>query len=93
MRVEFLVADKLTLLVSIGVVILLIAVTVGIASRRRPQPGRVLIALLGAVGLAAVIFSPVFAPLNLVAPLVALVVGLGTYGWLYALVTRCWPSG
>jgi DMSO/TMAO reductase YedYZ molybdopterin-dependent catalytic subunit len=82
------VADKLTLLVSIGAVILLIAVLAGLASRRRPLPGRVLIAVLGIAGLAAVIFSPVFAPLNLVAPLVALITGLAAFSWLYALATR-----
>ncbi|MDT7641202.1 MAG: hypothetical protein QOC83_5490 [Pseudonocardiales bacterium] len=82
------VADKLALLVGIGAVILLIAVIAGLASRRRRLPGRVAIAALGVAGLAAVIFSPVFAPLNLVAPLVALLTGLAVFGWLHALATR-----
>jgi len=82
------VADKLTLLVSISAVILLVAVLAGIASRRRPGPGRTLIALLGIVGLAAVVFSPVFTPRDLVAPLVALVTGLAAFNWLYALAAR-----
>jgi hypothetical protein len=82
------VADKLGLLVGIGAAILLIAVLAGLASRRRPLPGRMVIAVLGVVGLAAVVFSPVFAPLNLVAPLVALIVGLAVFGWLYRLASR-----
>ena len=85
------VEDKLTLLVSIGAVILLIAILAGLASRRRPRPGRTLIAVLCIAGLAAVPFSPVFAPRNLVAPLVALVVGLAAFSWLYALAAR--PQG
>lgn len=82
------VADKLTLLVSIGAVILLVAVLAGLASRRRPWPGRVVIAVLGVLGLAAVDFSPVFAPRDLVAPLVALFVGLAVFHVLYALATQ-----
>jgi DMSO/TMAO reductase YedYZ molybdopterin-dependent catalytic subunit len=76
-------ADKVTLLVVIAVVLLVIAGVGGVASRRRPTPGHVVIALLGVVGLAAVVFSPVFAPLNLLAPLVALAVGLGVFDLLY----------
>jgi DMSO/TMAO reductase YedYZ molybdopterin-dependent catalytic subunit len=82
------VADKLALLVSIGAVILLVAVLAGLASRRRALPGRAVIAALGVAGLAAVIFSPVFAPLNLVAPLVALIAGLAAFDGLHALATR-----
>ena len=82
------VADKVGLLVGIGAAILLIAVLAGLASRRRPLPGRVVIAVLGVVGLTAVVFSPVFAPLNLVAPLVALIVGLAVFDWLYRLASR-----
>jgi DMSO/TMAO reductase YedYZ molybdopterin-dependent catalytic subunit len=82
------VADKVALLVGIGVTIVVVGALAGIASRRRPLPGRMVIALLGATGLAAVIFSPVFTPVAVVAPLIALVVGLTGFGWLYALATR-----
>ena len=82
------VADKLGLLIGIGVAIGLIAILAGLASRRRPLPGQVAIALLGVAGLAAVVFSPVFAPLDLVAPLVALIAGLAIFGRLYRLATR-----
>jgi DMSO/TMAO reductase YedYZ molybdopterin-dependent catalytic subunit len=85
------VADKLGLLVGIGVVVGLIAVLAGLASRRRPLPGSLAIAVLGGAGLAAVILSPVFAPLDLVAPLVALLGGLGVFGLLHALAAR--PAG
>jgi len=82
------VADKAGLLVGIGAVLLLGAVLAGAAARRRPLPARLLIALFGAVGLAAVLGSPVFAPPDLVAPVVAAAVGLGVFGRLYAAATR-----
>lgn len=82
------VADKVGLLVGIGVVVLLVAALAGVGSRRRPLPGRVAIAVLGAAGLGAVVSSPVFTPLSLVAPLAALVIGLATFDALRILANH-----
>ncbi|WP_084210745.1 molybdopterin-dependent oxidoreductase [Pseudonocardia acaciae] len=81
------VADKVALLAGIGGVVLLLAAAAGVASRRRPLPGRLLIVALGAAGLAAVVSSPVFGPAHLVAPLAALVVGLAAFDALRILAT------
>nr|MDQ2708575.1 hypothetical protein [Actinomycetota bacterium] len=82
------VADKALLLFGVALVILVVAVLAGIASRRRRLPGVLVIGVLGVVGLAAVVVSPVFTPIGVVAPVVALVVGLGAFSGLYRLATR-----
>ncbi|MGI8815630.1 MAG: molybdopterin-dependent oxidoreductase [Pseudonocardia sp.] len=82
------VADKALLLVGVALVILVVAVLAGIAARRRRLPGVLVIGVLGVVGLAAVVVSPVFTPIGVVAPVVALVVGLGAFSGLYRLATR-----
>jgi DMSO/TMAO reductase YedYZ molybdopterin-dependent catalytic subunit len=75
-------ADKVALLVGVGVVVLVVAVLAGLASRRDPRPGRWALVALGLVGLAAVVSSPVFTPLGLVAPLAALGTALWVFGRL-----------
>jgi DMSO/TMAO reductase YedYZ molybdopterin-dependent catalytic subunit len=75
-------ADKVALLVGVGVVVLVFAVLAGLASRRDPRPGRWALVALGLVGLAAVVNSPVFTPAGLVAPLAALGTALWVFGRL-----------
>ena len=82
------VADKDTLLFVIAVVLLGVAAAAGLLSRRRATPGLWVIGVLGVLGLAAVIFSPVFSPLGLAAPLVSLSVGLGAFAGLHGLARR-----
>jgi DMSO/TMAO reductase YedYZ molybdopterin-dependent catalytic subunit len=86
------VADKPVLLAGMGVVIAAVAAVAGLASRRHPVPGLVVVAVLGVLGLAAVAFAPVFAPRDLVAPAAALVVGLAVFAGLHALATRAHRS-
>ena len=76
-------ADKFGLLLGVGVVLVLVAVLAGVASRRDVRPGRRVVVLLGVVGLAAVVSSPVFTLPDLVAPLASLGAGLWTFRWLH----------
>jgi DMSO/TMAO reductase YedYZ molybdopterin-dependent catalytic subunit len=75
--------DKTVLLAGMAVVIALVAAAAGLASRRSAQPGVGVVVVLGLLGLAAVVFAPTFAPLDLVAPLVSLGTGVGVFRWLH----------
>jgi DMSO/TMAO reductase YedYZ molybdopterin-dependent catalytic subunit len=63
----------------------MIAVIAGLVARRRAKPGRLVVAALGAIGFAAVVAAPTFSVLDVAAPLVSLVVGLGVFQWLHRL--------
>jgi DMSO/TMAO reductase YedYZ molybdopterin-dependent catalytic subunit len=76
-------ADKFGLLLGVGVVLVLVAVLTGLASRRDVRPGRRVLTVVGLVGLAAVVSSPVFTLPDLVAPLASLGAGLWTFRWLH----------
>jgi DMSO/TMAO reductase YedYZ molybdopterin-dependent catalytic subunit len=80
--------DKLVLLIGMGVVLLIVAVVAGLASRRRRTPGVVLVGVLGVLGLLAVVSAPVFTPLDVLAPLASLAVGLVVFRRLHALALR-----
>ncbi|MGH3588819.1 MAG: molybdopterin-dependent oxidoreductase, partial [Pseudonocardia sp.] len=82
------VADKPILLAGMAVVIAAVAAGAGLAARRRIAPGLVVVAVLGVLGLAAVVSAPVFTPADLAAPVVALVVGLVVFAGLHALAVR-----
>ncbi|MHA6622446.1 molybdopterin-dependent oxidoreductase [Pseudonocardia sp. DLS-67] len=84
------VADKPVLLAGMAVVIAVVAAAAGLASCRRLAPGLVVVALLGVLGIAAVVFAPVFGPGDLVAPVVALVVGLVVFGVLHMRALRAY---
>lgn len=75
-------ADKLALLVGMGLVIVLLAVAGGLLSRRSPAPGMVLIGVFGLLGIAAALGQGL-SPLGLVAPVVAAVAGVGVFGVLH----------
>ena len=81
-------ADKPVLLSGMAVVIAAVAALAGLASRRRPGPGLAVVAVLGLLGVAAVLSAPVFAPLDLLAPAVSLVTGIGVLRRLHALALR-----
>ena len=90
------VADKALLLVGIAVVLLVIGALGGQAAHRSRTLGRTVIIGLGAVGLVAVLFSPVFGPVDLLAPLAALAAGLTAFSCLYTKAERAAlgpPSG
>jgi DMSO/TMAO reductase YedYZ molybdopterin-dependent catalytic subunit len=76
-------ADKFGLLLGVGVALLVVAVLTGLASRSEVRPGRRVIAVVGLVGLAAVVTSPVFTPPDLLAPLASIGAGLWTFRWLH----------
>jgi DMSO/TMAO reductase YedYZ molybdopterin-dependent catalytic subunit len=81
-------ADKPVLLGGMAVVIAIGAALAGLAARRRAAPGIVVVAVLGVLGLAAVVFAPVFSPVDLIAPAVSLVVGVSVFAWLHRLAVR-----
>ena len=80
--------DKLVLLASMFVVITLVGAGAGLLSRERPNTGVWAIAAMGGLGAAAVYFSPVYAELDLVAPGMAMLAGIGAFRWLHHLGVR-----
>lgn len=80
--------DKPVLQLGMAVVIGLVAAVVGSFSRRSPGPGTTLVVVLGMVGIAVVVASPVFAPTDLLGPAAALIAGLAAFSGLHALATR-----
>ncbi len=83
-------ADKPVLLGGTALLLLLVAATAGLAARERSRPGTVVVTVLGLVGFAAVISSPAFAPIDLLAPAAALGTGVAVLRRLHALAL---PSG
>jgi DMSO/TMAO reductase YedYZ molybdopterin-dependent catalytic subunit len=82
------VADKVLLLVGIGVALLVMGLLAGLLAQRSRSAGRAVIIVLGLLGLAAVVFSPVFSPGDVIAPLLAMLAGLSAYFRLYNLAER-----
>lgn len=76
-------ADKPALLVGMGAVLVGLAVAAALASRRSPAPGTVLIAVVGVVGLVAVVTRPDVGGLDALAPLASLAAGVATWLLLY----------
>ena len=80
--------DKLALQLVVAVGLVVVAVVAGLVSRRGPGPGKAVIAVLGLVGLTAVATAPAFAPLDLLAPVLAATAGLVVFSALHALARR-----
>jgi DMSO/TMAO reductase YedYZ molybdopterin-dependent catalytic subunit len=80
--------DKLVLLTGMFVVITLVGAMAGLFSRQRPNPGVWAVAAMGVLGVAAVYFAPVYAELDLVAPIMATLAGIGAFRWLHHLGLR-----
>ncbi len=78
-------ADKPVLLAGMGVVLLLAAAAAGLASRERPRPGVLAVTALGLLGFAAVLFSPAFTPVDLLAPAASAGAGVLVLRRLHAL--------
>jgi DMSO/TMAO reductase YedYZ molybdopterin-dependent catalytic subunit len=89
-KATFGVADKPVLLAGMAVVIAVVAAAAGLASRRRLVPGLLVVAVLGLLGLATVVFAPIFAPADLIAPAAALVAGLVVFAGLHTLAVRAY---
>lgn len=93
-KATFGVADKPVLLAGMAVVITVVAAAAGLASRRSATAGLVVLTALGALGFAAVGFAPTFTARDLVAPAVALAVGLLVFAGLRASAGRAHrPAG
>ncbi|HEX3260873.1 MAG TPA: molybdopterin-dependent oxidoreductase [Pseudonocardia sp.] len=80
--------DKPVLLLGMFVVITLVAAAGGLASRWRREPGMVVIGAMGVLGGLAVVSGPVFTQADLLAPLAALVAGVGAFALLHGLGLR-----
>jgi DMSO/TMAO reductase YedYZ molybdopterin-dependent catalytic subunit len=77
-------ADKAVLLSGMAVVILGVAALAGLASRQARRPGVAVVTVLGGIGVAAVLFAPVFSLLDLLAPAAALAAGIAAFRGLHA---------
>ncbi|NIJ14747.1 DMSO/TMAO reductase YedYZ molybdopterin-dependent catalytic subunit [Saccharomonospora amisosensis] len=80
--------DKLVLLAGMAAVLMSLAVTAGLLSRRRPLAATIVIAGLGVLAGVAVLTRPDVGRLALLAPLAAVAAGLGVFHWLHALARR-----
>jgi DMSO/TMAO reductase YedYZ molybdopterin-dependent catalytic subunit len=77
--------DKVVLLSSMAVVIGLAGMVAGLLSRRSRVPGLVLLVVLGVVAAVAVLTRPTAGALDVLAPLVALIVSVGTFVVLHRM--------
>nr|WP_026316653.1 molybdopterin-dependent oxidoreductase [Actinokineospora enzanensis] len=75
--------DKLVLLLGMAVVVLLFAVTAGLASRRRATPGVVFACALGGLGILAVLTRPDLGQVAVLAPLASLVAAVVVFRGLH----------
>jgi DMSO/TMAO reductase YedYZ molybdopterin-dependent catalytic subunit len=80
--------DKLVLLAAILLVTTLVGAVAGLLSRTRTKHGIGLLAAMGGLAAAAVWSAPVYAELDLVAPLIAMTAGIGAFVWLHGLGVR-----
>jgi DMSO/TMAO reductase YedYZ molybdopterin-dependent catalytic subunit len=77
--------DKVVLLSGMAAVIGLVGVVAGLLSRRSRMPGLVLLVVLGVVATVAVLTRPTAGALDALAPLVALIVSVGTFVVLHRM--------
>ena len=80
--------DKLVLLASMAVVMVVLAAIAGVLSRRSALIGTVLIAVFGLIGMVAVFNRPGLGQLSLLAPVASLVAGVLVFRWLHSLAMR-----
>ncbi|RDI19888.1 DMSO/TMAO reductase YedYZ molybdopterin-dependent catalytic subunit [Lentzea flaviverrucosa] len=76
--------DKLVLLGGMAVVLAGLGVVAGLLSRRSPWPGTAVAALLGLLGIAAVLARPTTSGWSVLAPLASLVAGVAAFRWLWS---------
>jgi len=77
--------DKLVLVGGLFVVVTLLGAVAGLLSRERPNTGAWALAAMGGFGAAAVYTAPVYARVDLVAPAMAMLGGIGAFCWLHHL--------
>ena len=71
--------DKLVLVGGLFVVVTLLGAVAGLLSRERPNTGAWALAAMGGFGAAAVYSAPVYARVDLVAPAMAMLGGIGAF--------------
>ncbi|SDL59487.1 DMSO/TMAO reductase YedYZ, molybdopterin-dependent catalytic subunit [Lentzea albidocapillata subsp. violacea] len=76
-------ADKLVLLICMGVVLVGIGIGAGLASRNGPAPGTLVAVLLGFVGVAAVVTRPDVGQLAVLAPVASTAAGVYAFRYLH----------
>ncbi len=76
-------ADKLALLIGMGLVIAALAAVAGLLSRRSRTPGTAVIGVFGVVGVVAAVARPNLGPGGLVASAVAAATGVGVFAVLH----------
>jgi DMSO/TMAO reductase YedYZ molybdopterin-dependent catalytic subunit len=81
-------ADKLVLLVGIGVVLAGVAALAGLAARRAARPAEAVVGALGLLAAAAAWTAPSFAQLDLLPQIVAAVSGVIAVRWLHPRLSR-----
>jgi DMSO/TMAO reductase YedYZ molybdopterin-dependent catalytic subunit len=77
--------DKLVLLGAVFGVITVLGAVAGLLSRERPNTGAWALAAMGGIAAAAVYSAPVYARIDLVAPAMAMLGGIGAFCWLHHL--------
>jgi DMSO/TMAO reductase YedYZ molybdopterin-dependent catalytic subunit len=77
--------DRLLLVVGVFAVVTLLGAVAGLLSRERPNTGAWALAAMGGFGAAAVYTAPVYARVDLVAPAMAMLGGIGAFCWLHHL--------
>jgi DMSO/TMAO reductase YedYZ molybdopterin-dependent catalytic subunit len=80
--------DKLVLQIGVAVAVLAFGVVAGLVGRRVERRGEWVVIALGLVAVAAVFAAPTFAPLDVLAPAVAVVAGAYVFRWLHARAVR-----
>ncbi|GAB3447680.1 molybdopterin-dependent oxidoreductase [Actinophytocola sediminis] len=86
-------AKKPLLFGGIAVVLVVVGTIAGLLSRRRALPGMVLAAIVGVVGLLAVLDQYNVDTIGLLAPVSSVLAGVGTFGWLHRIATRRATTG
>ncbi|MFC4942382.1 molybdopterin-dependent oxidoreductase [Pseudonocardia sp. GCM10023141] len=84
--------DKPILLSGMAVVITIVAVVAGLLSRQRAIRGLGIVIAMGALGILTVIIAPGFAPSQLIAPVVSVVVGAAVFIGLHRLALTAYAT-
>ncbi|WP_308015463.1 molybdopterin-dependent oxidoreductase [Pseudonocardia sp. ICBG1293] len=81
-------ADKLALLTGMALVITGLAAAAGLVARRRPAPGLAVVVAMGVTALLTTVAAPAFRPVDLTAPVAALLVGPSVFLAVHAAFVR-----
>ena len=85
---QFGTADKIALLIGMGLVIVVLALVAGLLSRHGPLPGAVVFGVFGAVGIAAALARPDLRLAGSLPAVVAALTGVAVFTGLHRLASR-----